>query len=351
MAVSAGSKAYFTNVDGGGTFYCQFNPKELKLDDTASWKPSDEQGQSKPLLTYEKGQPAVLSMDLVFDTTDTGASVQGRVDAMRAFMAASVKEKDEGGESSRPPHVDFHWKGFTFKGVVEKMSASVLMFKADGTPMRAKISVTLKERSEPPGGSTGSGSSVTLSSAGTLIKNAAAAAKTITVQPNQTMSQAAAANNTDFRSMANANPQITDPMNMPAGENLVVPANAEFANVMGNQALAESPMNIAPQNNSDVFGVDTNGNAAGAVGNILPGENNDLSADFSSSGLGGAVDRAAEAAHGGTDQVFDKVDPIAEQVGLGDEAAEAREDVHEVINEAQAAAHDVLGNPAFSDLF
>jgi hypothetical protein len=348
--VNSGSKAYFTNVDGGGTFYCQFNPKELKLDDTASWKPSDEQGQTKPLLTYEKGQPAVLSMDLVFDTTDTGASVQGRVDAMRAFLAATVTESDAGGQSQRPPHVDFHWKSFHFRGVIEKISASMLMFKADGTPLRAKISVTLKERSDEARGGTGSGSSITLSSAGTLIKNAAAVARTTTAQPNQTMSQAAAANNTDFRAMANANPQV-NPMEMNAGEVLVVPGDADFANVMGNQARSQSPINIAPSNNGDVFGVQAADNGIGGIGNIAPGENNDLSADFSSSGIGAAVDRAAEAAHNGTDQVFDRVDPVAQQVGLGDEATEAREEVHEVINDAQAAAHDVLGNPAFSDLF
>lgn len=347
MAITSGGKAYFTNVDGGGTFYCQFNPKELKLEDTASWQPSDEQGNSKPLLTYEKGQPAVLSMDLIFDTTDSGSSVRGRIDALRGFLAATVTERDEGGSSERPPHVDFHWKDFTFRGVMEKVSASILMFKADGTPLRAKVSVTLKERSEPNAGNTGSGNAVTLSSAGTLFKGAGVSATTTTVQPNQTLSQAAAANNTDFRTMANANPQINDPMNLNAGDQLVVPANNELATVLNNQALAQSPVNFAPAGNVDPFGVNNGNGGFGDLGNLGGADNADLSAVFSSSGLGGAVDNAAERAHEITDDTFDRVDPVAEQIGLGDEAAEAREDVHEAINDAQAAAHRILGNPDF----
>ncbi|MCA9488653.1 MAG: LysM peptidoglycan-binding domain-containing protein [Myxococcales bacterium] len=347
MAITSGGKAYFTNVDGGGTFYCQFNPKELKLEDTASWKPSDEQGQSKPLLTYEKGQPAVLSMDLIFDTTDSGGSVQGRVDALRGFLAATVAEADEGGQSTRPPHVDFHWKSFTFRGVVEKISASVLMFKADGTPMRAKVSVTMKERSEPNGGNTGSGSSVTLSSAGSIFSGAGVAARTTTVQPNQTMTQAAAANKSDFRTIANANPQISDPMNIPAGTQLVVPANNALANVLANQALAQTPANFSPAGNVDPFGVNNDNGGFGNLGNLAPSNNEDLSADFSSSGLNAAVSSAADRAHQVTDSAFDRVDPVAERVGLGNQSTAAREEVHEAINEVEQRAHDLLGNPDF----
>ena len=36
------NKAFFTNVDTGGVFYAQFNPKEFKLDEKAIWKASDE---------------------------------------------------------------------------------------------------------------------------------------------------------------------------------------------------------------------------------------------------------------------------------------------------------------------
>lgn len=342
MAVTSGGKAYFVNVDAGGTFYVQFNPKELKLEDTASWKSSDEQGKPKPLLTYEKGEAAVLSMDLIFDSTDTGGSVQGRIDALRAFLAATVTDSDEGGTSKRPPHINFHWASFSFEGVCEKISASVLMFKPDGTPMRAKVSVTLKERQVEAGGagSTASGSQVTLSAQGSIISGSAVNATTTTVQPNQTLTQAASANNTDFRTMAAANPQITDPMNIPAGQQLVVPANNQLATVLANQALAETPSNFAPVGDIDPFG----NNAGGDLGDFgdLSGADNDLSTIFQSSGLQaqalGVVDNAADQARGAIATAQDQARGALDQIAP---AATG------VVNEAQERAHDLLGDPDF----
>ena len=75
MAGDAYDKAFFTNTDTNEVFYVQFNPKEFKLDEKATWKASDEQEATKPLLTYEKGEPTTVSMDLAFDSTDTGANV------------------------------------------------------------------------------------------------------------------------------------------------------------------------------------------------------------------------------------------------------------------------------------
>ena len=69
MAAASGGnefgKAFFTNVDKDKTFYVQFNPKEFKLDESAAWKPSDEHENDKPLLTYEKGNPTSVSMELI----------------------------------------------------------------------------------------------------------------------------------------------------------------------------------------------------------------------------------------------------------------------------------------------
>lgn len=330
MAVTSGGKAYFVNIDAGGTFYVQFNPKELKLEDTASWKSSDEQGKPKPLLTYEKGEAAVLSMDLVFDSTDTGGSVQGRIDALRAFLAATVTDSDEGGTSKRPPHINFHWASFKFEGVCEKISASVLMFKPDGTPMRAKVSVTLKERMVETGGagSTAAGSQVTLSANGSMISGSAVRATTTTVQPNQTMSQAAAANNTDFRTMATANPQVTNPMEMNAGTQLVVPGNNQLANVLANQALGETPSNYAPVGDIDPFAGGAN-NATSAFGADMSGADNDLSAAFQASGLSDRATAAVDEAAAGATAAIEQ--------GAG--AATA------AVSQAQQQARDLFGSP------
>ena len=50
----SGGKAIFQDLEGGGTFTVQYNPKEFKADKSVSWKEHDDQGQSKAPLEFQK---------------------------------------------------------------------------------------------------------------------------------------------------------------------------------------------------------------------------------------------------------------------------------------------------------
>ena len=108
MAQASGvEKARFESLDGGGTFTVQFNPKELKLDEKASWKASDEHGEDEPHLTYEKGEPTALTMELIFDTSDTKENVNTKfIVPLRGFMTAQYEDaeaKDATGAEHQSP--------------------------------------------------------------------------------------------------------------------------------------------------------------------------------------------------------------------------------------------------------
>ena len=90
------NKAFFTNVDTGGVFYVQVNPKEFKLDEKANWKASDEHEEDKPLLTYEKGEPSVVTM------APLTQSISEPVD--RVFLPGG--EKDYAGPANAEVFVD-----------------------------------------------------------------------------------------------------------------------------------------------------------------------------------------------------------------------------------------------------
>jgi hypothetical protein len=49
------------------------------------------------------------------------------------------------GELHAPPIVAFSWDTQVFKGVLESLNISYVLFTPDGVPLRAKLSVTLKE--------------------------------------------------------------------------------------------------------------------------------------------------------------------------------------------------------------
>ena len=236
-------KAYITNIDQGDTFHVQFNPKELKLDEKAIWKPSGEHQTDKPLLTYEKGQPSSLSMELIFDSTDDGSNCyDSHVKKLRALLCTTVNLTDaQGNDVSRPPYLRFQWSNFSFECVLESLGVQFLMFKPDGTPLRAKVTVGLKERKRSNLGGSSSGG-VTLSAMGSMFSGADNV-KTTTVQQGDTMSSVSQRSGGDMREMAEAN-NVDDPMNPPVGENLVVPANGDQAAVMGAQGRSEAPNNF-----------------------------------------------------------------------------------------------------------
>ena len=47
-----------------------------------------------------------------------------------------------------PPVCDFEWAGNIFTGIIEKIDSKFTMFGKDGTPMRARLSLSFKEYSE-----------------------------------------------------------------------------------------------------------------------------------------------------------------------------------------------------------
>lgn len=230
------NKAFFTNVDTQSVFYVQFNPKDFKLDEKANWKASDEHESDKPLLTYEKGEPTTVSMDLIFDSTDTGDNVYNTyVMPLRDFLTSDVNQTDqEGDKMTRPPYCKFTWGSFTFDCVVEKVSATFMMFKPDGTPLRAKVNVGLKERQRNVPG--GSDPQVMLTALGSMVSGSGTNATTYTSIDGDTTTSIAHRFGANPKDVALAN-NIDDPMDIRPGTRLVIPANSQLAQVLAKQSL------------------------------------------------------------------------------------------------------------------
>jgi len=246
MAETSGGseKAFFTNADlSSEVFYVQFNPKEFKLDEKAAWKDSGEHENARPLLTYEKGEPTKCGMELIFDTTDSGENCyEVHVKKLRAYLQTSVDVEDpEGDQAKRPPYLTFTWGAFNFDCVVESIATTFLMFKADGTPLRAKVTLGLKERQRGDLGGSGN-TSVTLSALGTMFSGPPEAAVTRTIREGDTATSIAAEYNADARDVSAAN-GWSNPMEPPVGETAVIPGDPQLAQVLAQQQLAQQPGN------------------------------------------------------------------------------------------------------------
>ncbi len=143
--------AYSFGSDGGtgsevGKFEVQYNPKEVKSDKASTWKKKDKQGSDGAALEYQQGEPRTLTMDLFFDTTTDGnESVHDKWIKGLLALTDPGQSKSDGGEKKFPPLIEFTWASFKFTGIIEKVSTAYLMFNYGGDPIRAKVTVAMKE--------------------------------------------------------------------------------------------------------------------------------------------------------------------------------------------------------------
>ncbi len=126
------------------TIAVQFNPMTMSL----QMANSIDGGQSRARQTqqYNGTSSTTLSLDLEFDTADEGTSADP-VDVRSRTMQVAQFVLPGGEESKQaPPRLNFRWGTFELKGVMSSLSEELSFFSSDGVPLRAKLSVQIKEQ-------------------------------------------------------------------------------------------------------------------------------------------------------------------------------------------------------------
>lgn len=116
-----------------------FNPASLQYTVANTLK---EEGKGAKKKQYVSQTTAKLTMDLVFDTTDSGEDV--RVTTNK--MAKLLQPVAAGGGKNVPPTVRFSWGAYAFTGMVEQYKETIDFFAAGGVPLRASINLTLSSQ-------------------------------------------------------------------------------------------------------------------------------------------------------------------------------------------------------------
>lgn len=112
-----------------------FNPASLAYTLSNALR---EEGQGARKKQYVSQTSATLTMDLVFDSTDSGSDVREATDAMARLLRPN-------GPSGRqvPPLVEFSWGAYSFSGLVSQYKETIDYFSADGVPLRSTINLSL----------------------------------------------------------------------------------------------------------------------------------------------------------------------------------------------------------------
>lgn len=137
----------------------QFNPTELTFDRGVQVAEIPIPGLDAPLLQFVRGKNETLTVDLFFDTTEDGTgaratSVTTLTD--RVYELAKIQP-----EAHTPPVVAFLWnekfpgadvsqevgnqRRTDFQCIVENVKQRFTLFSPEGVPLRAVLTVTLRE--------------------------------------------------------------------------------------------------------------------------------------------------------------------------------------------------------------
>lgn len=123
----------------------QFEPSSLQYTvqnqvvEQAGAEGQQAQGQRKQYVTQTN---AKLTMDLVFDTTDTGANVVNLTVPIARLMQPKTSETSEEIRTA-PPIILFEWGDYSFEGLIEQFRETIDFFHPSGVPLRSTLNLTL----------------------------------------------------------------------------------------------------------------------------------------------------------------------------------------------------------------
>lgn len=141
----------------------QFNPTELTFNKAAQFAEVPIPGLDMPVLQFVRGQTETLNVDLFFDTTDDGTIEDATPVTEKTDRFYQLIKIDR--ETHAPPVCRFVWGDSGFPGsqmtdqwssqsasrhngfqcVVESVRQRFTMFSTNGRPVRATLTVALKE--------------------------------------------------------------------------------------------------------------------------------------------------------------------------------------------------------------
>lgn len=151
----------------GEAFPVQFNPSSLKIKVTNTI----EGGRSTARQVRQQtgNSSRTLSLELIFDTADEGTtktpvSVREKTKQLEQFISTPQSNPDP------PPRLKFQWGDLIWVGISDNIDISLDHFAENGYPLRAKVSLSIKEQdpqiqfqpgnrdsgsASPPGGKAG----------------------------------------------------------------------------------------------------------------------------------------------------------------------------------------------------
>jgi hypothetical protein len=151
------AKATLTALPNGTPLTVHFNPASLVY--LVENSVAQQSGGPKKV-QYVAQFSGKLTMDLQFDSTDTGSDVRTVTNQVALFMQASgnasaaasnsappsANGNSSGPPPKAPPVLCFQWGTYQFQGIMDSFKETIDFFSADGVALRALVSIGLSRQ-------------------------------------------------------------------------------------------------------------------------------------------------------------------------------------------------------------
>ena len=128
----------------------QYNPKELQIDKNVPWQKHNKANANGLQLEFTGAEGRSMTVDMLFDMYEENKSVRDSVAILEKL--ATVREPNSKEDALRRPHHCVVVWGTVMGGgdnkfqcVIESIQTKYTMFSAEGIPLRATVTLKLKE--------------------------------------------------------------------------------------------------------------------------------------------------------------------------------------------------------------
>ena len=126
-----------------------FNPEEYTVNKDINYAQIGVPGLSSPLIQFVHGNMSTLEMELFLDTHEEhreGNKVLNHAGEDVRHLTRQITDLMVVNSTTHaPPPSIFTWASLSFQCVLARASQRFIMFRPDGTPVRARLQVTFNE--------------------------------------------------------------------------------------------------------------------------------------------------------------------------------------------------------------
>lgn len=148
MKITGYTDEEFQTAFEGNPYTVMINPDSIKWQRNIEYNEQQPPDSSSASQKYKSTPSDKLSFDIVIDCT-------GVVDSSRTNMSNELDALQKivftyNGKIHRPNYVKIQWgQDFMFKGVLTSFDTSYTLFRPDGSPLRAKVSLGFSQYISP----------------------------------------------------------------------------------------------------------------------------------------------------------------------------------------------------------